>query len=170
MKQWTFFLFLLTFVACSKDENTSFSTSDIKGTWNLASITCTDGVSNSEFQGQKLTSTFVLSSKDHNATVVFSENPNTFVSKGSYTAIFTSTLAGVKDTQETPFVDFTSTGTWKIEGNMLIISYAGEPDQKAEITRLDANNLEYKVLVNETIEDLGFKVTATGTYINKLTR
>jgi hypothetical protein len=170
MKQLTLFLFLLTFIACSKDEETSFSATDLKGTWNLTSLTCTDGVSTTEVLGQKLTSTFVLSSKDHNATVLFGENPNTYVSKGSYTGIVTTTTAGVKETEETPFEDFSSTGTWKIEGNMLIVSSPGEPDQKAEITKLDAKNLEYKVLVNETIEDFGFKITVTGTYITKLTR
>jgi len=165
------FIFL-TLIACSKDEDTSQSVdlASLKGTWNLVSLSCTDGTSTIEILGQKSTSTFVISSKDHQATVSFGQNPNTFVSQGSYTSVITTNTAGVKETQEVPFEDFTSTGTWKLDGNTLIISSPGTDDQKAEITKLDANNLEYKVLVNQTVEELGFQITSKGTYITKLTR
>lgn len=173
MKQLTFLLFLLTFVACSKDEKdetTSFNATDLKGTWNLASISCTDGATTSEILGQKIASTFVLSSKDHKATLVFSENPNSYESKGTYTSISTITTFGQTQTEEIPLEDFNLKGTWKLDGKMLIISQQGEPDQKAEITKLDAKNLEYKFIVDETTEELGLKVTTKGTLITKLTR
>ena len=165
------FIFL-TLIACSKDEDTALNVNseNLKGTWNLVSLSCTDGTSTIDILGQQSTSTFVISSKDHQATVTYNLNPNTFVGQGSYTSIVTTNIAGVKDTQEVPFEDFTSTGTWKLEGNTIIVSSPGAADQKAEITKFDANNLEYKLLVNETIEELGFQITSKGTYITKLTR
>ncbi len=170
MKQLFFFLFVLTIIACSKDEESSNSSSDLIGTWHLASISCADGKSTTELGGEVFTSTYVTSSKDHDATVVFSENPNSYKSMGSYTAVSTvSSILGAQ-TQETPFTDFSATGTWRVEGNNFIVSSTGNPDQTAEITKLDAKNFEYKVRVNETTEVDGFKITSTGTYITKLTR
>jgi hypothetical protein len=170
MKQLALSLFLLTIIACSKDDEISFNASDLKGTWNLAALSCTDGKITTEILGQSSTATFVTSSRDHNATVVLGENPNTYNSSGSYTAVVKTTTAGVTETQESPFEDFNLTGTWKLDGNMLIVTTPGEPEQKAEITRLDANNLEYKLIVNETFNEFGFKIITTGTYITKLTR
>ena len=171
MKQLALFLFVLTFTACTKDDVTpSFSASDLTGTWNLVSVSCNDGMTTTEGFGSKTSATFVQSSKDHNAKTVFEQNPNTYVSTGSYTAINIITAPGVNSTQEATLQDFKQSGTWKLEGNMLVIKNPGEPEQRGEIIRLDTKNFEYKTFINDTSEFQGFTIKTTATFIFKMTR
>lgn len=163
---------LLTLAACSKDEpeTISVNTSDLVGTWNLVSLECNDGTTVSEAFGVKSTATFITTGKDYNAKATFSSNPNKYLSQGTYTSITKTTTSGQTETEETPFEDFAFTGTWKVEGNKLIVSNTGEPDQIAEITKFDAKSLEYKTVINEVVDFAGFKVTVKGTYITKMSR
>jgi hypothetical protein len=164
-------LFLLSITSCSKDEeSSSINTADLVGTWNLVSIECNDGISTTEFFGQQLNSTFTVTGKDYKAKVTFGANPNTYLSQGSYTTISKLNTGGVIDIQEIPFVDISLNGTWGVDGNKLIVSTQGEPDQVAEIIKLNSQSFEYKISVNESFEEMGVKVTSKGTYITKLSR
>lgn len=165
-------LLVMSFLSCSKDEEeqVKVSSSAIAGLWKLSSVSCTDGTTTVESGGSTLNQSFTVTGKDYDATVTLSENPNVYKSEGSYTAVSVVTFNGSTYIQETPFQDFTVTGNWKLDGNKLLVTSNGQPEQSAEIVKLDANNLEYKVLVNQVVIENEAKLTSKGTYFFKLTR
>ena len=162
-----FTLLVLGFMSCGKDDEptdtpATVSEANIVGTWNLSSISCNDGKLVTSVLGQESVSTFVVTGKDYNAKIVFSANPNTYVSSGSYTSVTKTTTLGTTETEETED-SFDDSGTWKVEGNKLIISAPGEPDQITEITKLEAKKLEYKISVESSFEDFGCPLSCPST-------
>jgi hypothetical protein len=169
-----FILFIFSFVSCTKDdtnETLDVTAANIKGTWNLTSISCKDGMNFVEILGQvNQVATFEISGKDYDATVVISENPNTFISSGTYTAVGKSTSNGMTQTLELPFEEFTQTGTWKLDNNKIIFIAPGGEESIYDVIKLTESTMEYKLSVNLVEEDEFIKTITKGTYFVTLSR
>ena len=151
----SFFLLCTLILSCSKSEESILSNNDLVGTWKLIDFRCDDGKTVTNFLGQPITSTFT-------------ENPNTYHSKGSYTSVVTTTTIGTSQTSEVSTGLFDWTGTWKKEGNILTTTLKDQPTEKAEIITLNATTFEYKVSINK-VENNGIsESTITATYFFKL--
>ncbi|MBK8565177.1 MAG: hypothetical protein IPN76_18010 [Saprospiraceae bacterium] len=74
-------------------------------------------------------------------------------------------VSGSTFIQEVPVSGFLSNGTYEINGDQMTTqAETGEPGT-ANILKLDAEDMELEIMVNEVIADpSGFDVTTTGTY------
>ncbi|MBK8736235.1 MAG: lipocalin family protein [Saprospiraceae bacterium] len=164
----SFFLLCTLILSCSKSEESILSNNDLVGTWKLIDFRCDDGKTVTNFLGQTITSTYTSTGKDYAAESTFTENPNTYHSKGSYTSVVTTTTIGTSQTSEVSTGLFDWTGTWKKEGNILTTTLKDQPTEKAEIITLNATTFEYKVSINK-VENNGIsESTITATYFFKL--
>jgi len=105
-------LLLLSVMACKKD-NTSTSTDDIVGIWELVEYTY-EGTSTTSFMGQSFSNDFDGEGRDMSATVEFKAD-GTYISKGDFT-IDLSTDLGNGQTLDQPytFSDFIGFGTYEV--------------------------------------------------------
>ena len=154
------FLVLLVIISsCSKDDGPSEITGDILGQWNLTAYDY-DGKSVTTAAGVSITSEFIGEGLNFDATVTFSDNPNTIVSQGDYTLRLTTTVMGETNVVEHTFSDFIGNGNWEQSGNKLSVS-SGDLEYDYTIKRLTDNEL---ILSLETVEDLseqGFTIITT---------
>lgn len=155
------FAFLLVFASCSSDDdnNQNDLTVDITGSWELTNLEYS-GENETVFQGQTITLVYSGFGKDFDAQAVFSENPNTIQTLGSYTIELSFEFMGITQTIDTPInlSDDISSGTWSVEGNQMIIvdGDTGEV-QTAEIIQLTQNKM---VLLMEQVTNMnGANVT-----------
>ncbi|MCB9309449.1 MAG: DUF5004 domain-containing protein [Lewinellaceae bacterium] len=164
------FIVLVLLSSCNKDDTSSTNTSDIVGTWNLVSLTCNDGKAVTTASGTTITSTFTASLMSSTYKIEFKENPNTAVASGNITVLQTATILGQPISQTITLDLPLSSGSWKLDGNILSTFSSGEPDSQVEIIKLDANTLEYKQILNIVEDEVDFKSTTTATYFGKFTK
>jgi len=134
---------LLTVVAislynCDKDENTS---SHIAGEWRLTDIHTEDGIS--IIFGD--TSLYEFHGTAYNMVTTITENPNEFSSAGTYTYELTSPF-----TQTQTVSAFPGTGTWSINGDTFIQTFAGNTTE-SEIIELNDSTLRLKQHIDTDI-------------------
>ena len=108
-------IFFIAFSSCSKDDDNSsdLNSSMIVGVWNLSSLNY-EGVTEVNFDGTNITSSFTGIGEDIDATLTFNAD-NTFKNQGSYKVNLTT--EGFSQT--VPIDDFSTSGDWSINGNIL---------------------------------------------------
>lgn len=158
------FLAVLTvsLVACDSDDdstNNDTTNADLVGTWQGEDMDYS-GTSETQAQGQTVTSSFVGEAIDVDYTLTFTEDPNMVTSNGSYGIELTTTSNGQTVTQTIDNLTFLETGVWTRTGNTLTIDSDGEASA-ATIEQLTENALRIAVTEVETITQGDFSVTTT---------
>ncbi|SFZ94253.1 hypothetical protein SAMN05428642_10427 [Flaviramulus basaltis] len=126
MKKFTI-LFLslsISLFSCSNDSDNNIS-ADIVGTWIGVDVNYT-GSTTTKFQGENVTANFIGEAYDVDYTLTFLENPNTFVSDGSYNIELTTTIDGQTQVDNSENLEFLSGGSWIKVGNQLSVVEDGE--------------------------------------------
>lgn len=148
MKYLHYTLVSLLFVAlfsCSKDGDSAKPSKTIAGKWRMTSFTYT-GTSTATVDGQSFTTPFSGVGKDIDVSMTFAEDPNTFTIKGGYTIAITMDAGGQQVTQDVPINGFAGSGTWKKDGNQVIVTNeATGKDATWMILQLDDKTLKVHV-------------------------
>jgi hypothetical protein len=164
-------IFLLSVVSCDKDDtSTDQNSTGLVGTWQYKSLTCDNGSILTEAFGTSYSTSFKTKLLSSDYKVVFSKDPNKGQASGSITVELQSNINGQTITQNSKVDAPFGSGTWNLDGSTLTFSSTGQPDQVVEVTKLDANNFEYKQELLIVEEDSGVKTTTKGTYYGKLTK
>ncbi|TSE09921.1 hypothetical protein FOF46_06350 [Aquimarina algiphila] len=180
MKKFAMLLFLAStslFFSCSSDDDapTEVDQNLIPGEWNLTEVKSENGKVSATIQNIPVSGDFTLTGKDYTAKATFTETsatdePNTFVSSGGFTAVATISIPTQDPIEyEEPIPDFIGTGEWKTEGNILTTTVAGE-EESFEIVSLTAETMTLKITINEDIERQGITFAVTGDQIFTLTK
>ncbi|UII76374.1 hypothetical protein LV716_00870 [Flagellimonas sp. HMM57] len=151
------------------DENTA---SAIVGNWELVSATINDGQGSTNVENFGVVSfPFSASSKDENAQITFSENPNVVNGTGQYTIIVTYTIAGSEITDESSLESPITNGTWQQSNNDLTIT-GGDENIPGDFTinELTDNRMVLEVPFDRTIPVGELEVDATGTLVITLNK
>ena len=149
----------ILFISCTSDDSTPIDTNaqsnDLLGTWKLTEIT-QEGTTKTELQGVPITAVFSSVGKNINSQLVFTDNPNSFTSSGSYTSVVTITFVGQSTTQEIPvdIDDYLNQGTWEFNEGILAVYSNGET-QIATITELTNTTLKIEIELNIITVDQG---------------
>lgn len=169
-----FFLLVFSFISCTKDDTNEaleVTAANIKGKWNLTSVSCKDGKSSKEDLDRVFQlATFEVTGEDINASVEMTENPNSYIGRGTLTHVKKITPGGLMQTLDFTVVDFAEWGAWRLENNKLIVSTSEIETITFDIIKLNASTLEYKVNIREVVEDDDYKYVSTGTYFYTFTR
>ena len=154
--------FVLLVSCSSKDDENSAESNILTGTWNLvaqsqiSTATITQG-----------TNVFITKEnavgKDFNFKIIFSENPNTITSQGSYTLVTTYSSTGEPDevNESTTTADNDGVeGNWSLSGSRLTIVNDDEASV-FDVTIIDNKtiSLNFKAEQTETEEETTFAVT-----------
>lgn len=145
------------FLSCSDDDDPQPTSQGMVGTW---AITAVDykGTSTTTAQGTSIKADYTGTGKDMNVTTTFSENPNTVVSEGSYIIVLKTTMMGQTSTDEYPFDEVVTDGTWALTGNTLTITGADGP-QQATILEQTSTALKMRMDVKESVTSQGITVS-----------
>ena len=142
----------LVLTACSSDDDGGTppnNTSDVAGTW-IALDVLYSGQTVAEAVGQTITSDFVGDAFDVDYTLTFSENPNVYVSEGSYSVELTTTTLGQTQVFDVENLEFVGDGEWSRNGSELSVTFDGETNV---MTILELTDTTLRLGVTET-EDL----------------
>ena len=159
-------ILLITFAtSCSKDDDKTVQNQDILGVWNMTGVHCNDGVTTTESAGGEISSEYTFYGTDINATATFSENPNEFLSQGTYTEVLTTYINGVEFSSDEYILPYSTIGTWSINGNVLAIS-SNMGTLDAEIIELSSTVLKFKheLYNQETLNGMTITQSATTYY------
>ncbi len=138
----------------------------IIGSWELVSATIADGRASTMVQNAGVVEfSFISSSKDENAQITFSGNPNTVNGSGQYTNVISYTLFGQAFTDESFLESPITNGTWQLENNNLTINGDEDVPSDYTIVELTANRMVLEVVFDRTIPVGELNVDATGTLV-----
>lgn len=139
---------LAVLFSCSDDDDPVPTSQGMVGTW---SITAVDyrGTTTTTSQGGSVKADYTGTGKDIDVTVTFNENPNTVTSEGSYVIVLKTTMQGQTTTEEYPFDEAFSDGTWTLSGNALTITDVDGP-QTATILEQTKTTLKMRLDLKET--------------------
>lgn len=162
-------LCIATLISCSNDDDGSIiiDQSLIPGTWNVIAIESNDGRFTGNIQGIESSGSFMAEGKNITTEVVFikgdNETSNTFSSSGGFT-LEISILIPLQDplVVEEDFPDYLGNGSWRVEGNNLILSVSGEQGNYT-VTNLTAQNMSLATSFNEEIDYNGTIFSLDGT-------
>jgi hypothetical protein len=151
------FSLAIIFLSCSKDDDPKPTSQGMVGAW---AVTAVDykGSSTTTAQGTSIKADFTGTGKDMSLTTTFHENPNTMTSTGSYTIVLKTTMMGQTTTDEYPFSDVFTDGTWTLSGNTLTITES-TGSQKATILEQTSTALKMSVAVKESQTAQGITVS-----------
>ena len=142
--------------ACKKDDPvTPEPTKEelIVGDWNLESMASNDGIVLFTLDSADTdTSTFTIQSKNENYRLELNENKS-FNSSGQMTIVTTSTKSDDEVNIEEKVTDTTSTGTWVIDGDYLVISTSNSEATKNKIIELTADKLKIETIERDTFHN-----------------
>jgi len=164
----------ILFISCTSDDSTSIDTNaqvnDLLGTWKLTEIT-QEGTTKTEIQGVPITANFSSFGKNISSQLVFTDNPNSFTSSGSYTSVVTITIVGQSTSQEIPvdINDYLNQGTWEFNEGIITVNSNGEM-QTANITELTNTTLKFEVELDVVTVDQGITNTTNTTAKMTLTK
>ncbi|MBS9463750.1 hypothetical protein KIM67_15125 [Flagellimonas sp. 389] len=151
------------------DENTA---SAIVGNWELVSATINNGQGSTNVENFGVVSfPFSASSKDEDAQITFSENPNEVNGTGEYTIIISYTLFNQEFTDESNLESPITNGTWQQSNNDLIIT-GGDENVPGDfiINELTTSRMVLEVAFDRTIPVGELEVDATGTLVITLNK
>ncbi len=141
-----FSISLLIF-SCNSEDDIQINKDDILGTWDLINFDI-DGEVSTIVQGLEIgVASFTTIGKDFNAQLTFTENPNTFSTSGSFTAVTTTTVLGQQTSEEgeIDLDNLLNSGNWEINKN--------------ELTFI--NNIENQIVEIVTLNGTTLKLTST---------
>jgi hypothetical protein len=145
------------FLSCGDDDDDPKPTSQgIVGTWAIAAVDY-KGTTTTTVQGSTIKADFTGTGKDMNLTTTFNANPNTVSSQGSYIIVLKTSILGQTTTDEYPFDDVVSDGTWELNGDKLKVTNSGVT-QEATIVEQTSTSLKIKVDVNESETSQGYTI------------
>lgn len=143
MRTLPFYLLIVLsviFLSCSKEDENLIDTTLLIGDWNVTAVKYT-GTSTTSALGVKYTTKFTGTGMDMDFMVSFNENPNSFVSSGTYSVELVAEAMGDTYTQIVQVPNFTIPGSWNIvNGNKLRIESAGEV-QESIINKLTTSQM-----------------------------
>ena len=147
------------FLSCSEDDEPPLPTSQgMLGTWTMTAVDY-QGTSTTTVQGISTKADFTGTGKDISVVSTFNDNPNTVVTEGSYIIVLKTTSMGQTRTDEVPFQDVITNGSWTLDGRTLTIDGIVGP-QKATILEQTSTALKMKMDVKQSQTSQGGSVSA----------
>lgn len=143
--------------SCSEDDDPQPTSQGMVGTWAVTGVDY-KGTSTTTTQGVSLKADYTGTGKDMHLTTTFTENPNTVTSEGGYIIVLTTTMLGQTSTDEYPFEDVVTDGSWTLSGQTLTITGVAGP-QKATILEQTSTSLKMRMDVKESISSQGTTVS-----------
>ncbi|HLU51515.1 MAG TPA: lipocalin family protein [Flavobacteriaceae bacterium] len=133
------FLFLaisIALVSCNKDDDNSGSPASIAGSWNLTKLNLNV---ESTYVEDGITYIYLVAAEgtEYDASLTFSENPNTIEPLGSITVSVKSYLNGIPVGQEEQTLnlgDEFDSGTWDLNGSTLTVYEGDNTEISTEFT------------------------------------
>ncbi|WP_158975651.1 hypothetical protein [Cellulophaga sp. L1A9] len=164
-------VFTLLITACSDDnDNPVIATNaSFVGIWNLTAVETNNGTSTYSLDGESIVTEFEAVGKDFDATVLFSENPNTIISEGSYTTVLTTNTLGETNTEEQEGENYFDASEWRAEGNTLYFG-SGDEEVSFTITSLTDTKINLSFEMNTTQDFFGADIHTVATYYMTLTK
>lgn len=154
-------LFIVTsFASCNSDDDGGSDTSaDLVGIWAVTSLDY-EGTTSFDFLGETINSTFVGVGQNFDLDFEFTENPNEYISSGSYDVVLDVTVNGMTETETTSVDNILSEGTWVRNNNTLSID-GNIIDIDVDVPVVGEMNMsDYSILeLTETTLRLGQVVT-----------
>ena len=159
-------LFIATLFSCSNDDDGTITVDEslIPGTWNITAIESNDGRFTGTVEGIPASGSFTAEGKNITTQIVFVEGTeNTFTSSGGFT-LEISILIPLQDplVVEEDFPDYLGNGSWRVEGNNLILTVSSE-ESAYTVTNLTAMNMSLAVSFNEEVDYNGTIFSLDGT-------
>ena len=159
-------LFIATLFSCSNDDDGTITVDEslIPGTWNITAIESNDGRFTGTVEGIPVSGSFTAEGKSITTQIVFVEGTeNTFTSSGGFT-LEISILIPLQDplVVEEDFPDYLGNGSWRVEGNNLILTVSSE-ESAYTVTNLTAMNMSLAVSFNEEVDYNGTIFSLDGT-------
>ncbi len=166
-------LFLLSIAvilfSCSDKDDPIPTSEGMVGTWTVTGIDY-KGSTTTTISGITAKADFTGTGKDMDLTTTFTSNPNTVTSEGTYTIVLKTTVAGQTTTDEFPFDEVLTDGTWTLNGKILSITNPSGT-QDATIVKQTSTTLVLRLDLEESESDSGITVTtkiqAVYTFIKK---
>ena len=161
MRTIPFYLFtalLFVFFSCSKEDVTPIDQKLLIGDWNVTAIKYT-GTSTTSYSGVSYTAKFTGTGIDMDYMVSFTENPNNFMSSGTYSIELVTEVMGDKTTQVVTMPDLILPGTWSVKGDKLIVEAQGEI-QEGTINKLNATQMILTSHLKNTTTQSGMAVSS----------
>jgi hypothetical protein len=151
--------------SCSKENEKPFDETLIIGSWKMVSVNYT-GQSTTSYAGITTTANYTGTGIDMDLTLNFSENPNSFISEGSYSIELNIEVLGQVTTSVTQIEDLMMPGTWSIKGDILKIQSMNDT-QEATIKKLNASEMVVVGSIDDSQSINGVTVTqkVTSTFI-----
>jgi hypothetical protein len=146
----------VVFLSCGEDDPKPTS-QGILGTWALTAVEYT-GTSTTTAQGTSIKADYTGTGKDIQVTTTFNGNPNTVTTEGSYIIVLETTMMGQTSTDEFPFDDVVTDGTWTLDGSTLTITGANGP-QKATILEQTSTALKMRFDFKESVSNMDVTVS-----------
>lgn len=138
--------FISTFIACNSDDNDPTPTPEsLAGEWEVTAIDY-EGTTSTVVSGfPPVGGTFTGTGFDMDLKITFEEDPNNFTSEGNYSINLETEVSGQTYTSNWENNEFTGSGTWSKDGNMMTFTNAinGETSE-AEIMEETDSKLKFK--------------------------
>ncbi|HHB79914.1 MAG TPA: hypothetical protein ENK85_11835 [Saprospiraceae bacterium] len=145
--------------SCKKDPVNPQPTKEelITGDWHLESFSTDDGMVIIGLAGATDTTTFTIQSKNENYQLELNENKS-YTASGQMTLVQTTTSTDPVEVEEIS-VDTTSSGTWVIDGDDLVLT-SGDEVSNNKIIELTADKLKMETVTADTVQEevFGFMV------------
>jgi len=147
------FIFALT--ACTSDDgspvDTGASSNDLVGVWNLTEES-QDGIGKVTIEGITLNGTITSTSKNLDATLTITENPNTITAAGSYTEVITASFATISRTEEVlvNLDNELNEGAWSLNNGVLTL-LGGSETLDVDIIELTATTLKIEIPIQRDV-------------------
>ncbi|ARV11449.1 hypothetical protein BTO09_03440 [Gilvibacter sp. SZ-19] len=156
LKLLALLLLVPVYIACSSDDDNNTTQEEVEaslvGTWTAETIDF-DSTITTTVEGLPVTATQEGEGFDIDATITFSEDPNTVNSDGQFSMTVTTTFLGVSETETLENLDLIGDGMWTLSDNTLVITGTAD-DQDATITveLLTADSLRLRIEQTEMLD------------------
>lgn len=160
------------FFSCSEEEEVqpNIDNENLVGTWELTGLEYF-GNSSTTVMGFTTDADFTGEGRNFEVEVVISEDPNSFVSSGTYTVDLKTTTLGVTQEQTLNLLPFLLNGDWSIDGNIMTItnSIEGEP-QEATLLELSETTMKMNHVYSSTTDIQGTLISQSTNATYTLTK
>ena len=144
-------------LSCGEDDEPLPTSQGMVGTWAMTAVDY-KGTSTTTVLGVSAKADFTGTGKDMNLITTFNENPNTVISEGSYIIVLKTTASGQTTTDEYPFDEVVTDGTWTLNGRALTITGPNGPEQ-ATVLQQSSTALKMRMDVKESESSQGITVS-----------
>ncbi len=147
------FIFLTT--ACTSDDESPIDTgaaaNDLVGVWQLTEES-QDGVGKVTLEGVTINGTITSTSKNLDATLTITENPNTITAAGSYTEVITASFATLSRTEEVEvnLDNELNQGAWSLNNGVLTL-LGGAETLEVNIIQLTSTMLRIEIPIERDV-------------------